>query len=146
MLKNIFILLLTTNVLATTITPIKTNMPTNPDQKKIITIGFYDNKECKKTPKAIRKIYLQDCFFWQRKTHNNSYRDNSINNLQCFKDRLCYTQYPESNNCKIAKNGIFAHKQFSTTCTKEAQGTAWAKIISGSEFCQPTPKDFQCPQ
>ena len=146
-MRQVFIILiLTNNIYAQTITPTKTNTPQNPDPKNIITVGFYNNSKCTGTPKAIRQIYLQDCFFWQRKTTKNSTRDNSMNNLKCFKDRLCYTQYPNSNNCKTSQQGIFKNKAFFTTCTREKQGNSWSRILSGTEFCKKTPKKFKCPK
>jgi hypothetical protein len=129
-----------------TVFPLSTNAETDKNHIKIV-VGFYKNAKCSGQPLAQRTMYLQNCFSWTR-AYNEGERDNSANNFQCYKNKVCYTQYPLTKNCSEQQPGLTRNKQLSTQCQQEI-GTGkkmWSKILSGTESCPKSPSNFQCPE
>jgi hypothetical protein len=89
----------------------------------------------------IRFDLAQDCYGWSRDS-SRGVVDNSASRFQCYRDRLCYTQTPNSRTC----GGRPEDKQSRTDrCTLEPQGGLWTKIIGGNENCPVAPAGFECP-
>lgn len=113
------------------------------DNSRVITIGFYTDAQCSPEHQiAERKMdFSAKCFIWRRHVQTGGERDNAAGNFQCYRDRLCYRQFPGNNECK---GDFYADKVFSLQCQSETGGV-WAKILSGTQQCPVAPKDFQCP-
>ena len=144
MLRKILICFIMCQAAHATLTPIATNGVMDPDISKI-EVEFYSNHLCKGEPIAKRIMHLQNCFSWTRKTETGT-RDNSANNFICHRDKICYTQYPLSKNCKAARPELTKNKFFSTHCKLEpGSKKTWSIIKSGTEKCPLSKKDFKCP-
>jgi hypothetical protein len=118
---------------------------TNPDAAcaAVVTVGLYGDDTC--TPgrelMLIRFNLAQDCYGWSRDS-NRGVVDNSATRFRCYRDRLCYTQTPQTLAC----DGRPEDKQTRTDrCTPEPQGTLWTKLLSGTESCPEAPPGFECP-
>lgn len=132
-------------------TPTEYSASIDPKDGAIITVGFYLDDKCTNGTEVAKIQYniSTECFGWTRNTAEGGTRDNSANNFQCYRDRVCYTQYVNSIDCMadvLEANKIGHNKEFTTdSCTKDT-GKLWSKIISGTEMCPVAPEDFQCPE
>ena len=108
-----------------------------------VLIAFYDDAEC--TNQVGARVYdtSQTCFaFTARDTPAGA---SSATRFQCYRDRLCYTQFYSSDSCSDGGRGSTDNQAKLGECTKEAAGTRYAKLISGTEDCPEAPAGFECP-
>jgi hypothetical protein len=106
-----------------------------------VVIAFYDDAAC--THEVGRRRYdtAQACFAWVASGSNA--QENSATRFQCFSDRLCYTQHPDSLDCA---GGLATDKEARTgLCLKEPAGRLYSMLQSGNEGCPAPPPGFQCP-
>ncbi len=109
----------------------------------VVTMGLYGNDQC--TPGTevmlIRFNLAQDCYGWSRDS-SRGVVDNSASRFQCYRDRLCYTQTPNSLTC----GGRPEDKQSRTDgCTLEPQGNLWTRLLDGTQNCPVPAAGFECP-
>jgi len=109
-----------------------------------VTIGFYTDSRCMAGTEVGTRRYdtRQTCFSWTAIGSNA--QENSATRFQCYRDRLCYTQHPNSLSC--GGSGLATDKESRTdVCTKEPAGQLYSRILSGTEGCPLPPAGFQCP-
>ena len=106
-----------------------------------VVIAFYDDAACTREVGRRRYDTGRACFAWTAAGSNAE--ENSATRFQCYSDRLCYTQHPNSLTCsgavptdKQARKGL---------CLKEPAGRLYAMLLSGSDACPPPPPGFECP-
>lgn len=106
-------------------------------------VGFYQDATCTPGTEVMTLNYdlSQTCFGWRRQASTSTH-DNSATNFQCYRDRVCYTQYTKVLTCDTTATD----KQFSSdTCTLDDSGGVWLKLLSGTESCPVAPAGFTCP-
>lgn len=109
----------------------------------IILIGLFADDACTNQVFSYKLDTGQSCSGWTRETGTGS-RDNSGTRFQCFKDRLCYTQYVDSYSCD-ASAAHAEDKEVRTECLKDPTPGIWAKALGGTENCPDAPMGFACP-
>lgn len=106
-----------------------------------IQLGLYGNEACDGEPVLVVTLPLeQPCVGWDRVV-----RQNSATRFQCYRDRLCYTQYVSSGTCDAGEATRVEDKESRTTCTDDPTPNIWTKILSGTESCPEAPAGFECP-
>lgn len=106
-----------------------------------IRIGLFSNDTCDGEPVLVVDLPLeQPCVGWDRQV-----RQNSATRFQCWRDRLCYTQYVSSFTCDASEAMRVEDKESWTHCTKDPTPNIWTRILSGTEQCPEAPADFACP-
>jgi hypothetical protein len=106
-----------------------------------IRLGLFASDTCDGEPVLIVTLPLeQPCVGWDR-----GVRQNSATRFQCYRDRLCYTQYVASPTCDAAEATLVEDKESRTTCTKDPTPRIWTRILSGTEGCPEAPEGFACP-
>lgn len=108
-----------------------------------VLIGLFDDDKCTNQVFSYKLDIGRPCSGWSRETGSGS-RDNSGTRFQCFKDRLCYTQYVESYSCADSAARV-EDKEVRTECTKDPTPDIWAKVLGGIENCPDVPMGFECP-
>src|SRR5262245_43368499 len=60
-----------------------------------VTIAFYSDAECTEANKAGQRAYDTglECFSWEGGANADG---NSVTRFQCYNDRICYTQHPNT--------------------------------------------------
>lgn len=108
-----------------------------------VLIAFYDDAECQ-NQRGMR-VYDTglDCFSWT--AAGSKAKENSATRFQCYADRLCYTQHPNSHTCEDGGFGRTDKQAMLNTCLKEPEGVLYSKLIGGTEACPPAPEGFECP-
>jgi hypothetical protein len=106
-------------------------------------IAFFSDAAC--TQQVGMRSYdtSQVCFSWT--AMGSMAQENSATRFQCYADRLCYTQHPNTLDCT---DGGFAQTDKEARlneCLKEPDGLLYSKLISGTESCPPAPAGFTCP-
>jgi hypothetical protein len=119
---------------------------TNPDAacSAQITIGLYGDGECTRGEERMLIVMnlAQDCYGWTRSSDRGEVH-NSATRIQCYRDRICYTQHTTTLACDGANR---TDKETRTDrCTPEPQGGLWTRIIGGTEACPEPPPGFACP-
>ena len=108
-----------------------------------VVIAFYTGSDCSAATEVGRRTYdtAQACFAWTAVGSNA--QENSATRFQCYRDRVCYTQHPNTLDC----SGALATDKESRTalCLKEPQGALYSRIVSGTESCPEPPPGFACP-
>jgi hypothetical protein len=106
-----------------------------------IRLGLFASDTCDAEPVLIVTLALdQPCVGWDR-----GVRQNSATRFQCYRDRLCYTQYVASPTCDATEATRVEDKESWTTCTKDPTPNIWTRILSGTEGCPEAPEGFACP-
>ena len=106
-----------------------------------IRLGLFGNENCDGEPVLVVTLPLeQPCVGWDR-----GVRLNSATRFQCWRDRLCYTQYVSSGTCDATEAMRVEDKESWTTCTKDPTPSIWTRILSGTEDCPEAPAGFACP-
>jgi hypothetical protein len=106
-----------------------------------VVIAFYTDAAC--TQQAGQRRYHTEmaCFSWV--ANGSNAQENSASHMQCYRDRLCYTQHPNSLTCE---GGFSTHKEARVgECVKEPAGRLYSRIVSGTEGCPEPPAGFTCP-
>ncbi|HVV82385.1 MAG TPA: hypothetical protein VHE35_04870 [Kofleriaceae bacterium] len=108
-----------------------------------VLIALYDDAAC--THQVGQRVYdtSQTCFAFT--AHDSPGGANSATRFQCYRDRLCYTQFYNSDSCSDGGHGSTDEQARLGECVKEAAGTRYAKLISGTEQCPEAPAGFECP-
>lgn len=108
-----------------------------------VLIAFYSDAAC--TAQVGMRTYdtSRDCFSWTAMGSNAS--ENSATRFQCYKDRLCYTQHPNSLTCTDGGFGRTDKQAKLNTCLKEPDGSLYSKLLSGTDSCPTAPTGFECP-
>jgi len=109
-----------------------------------VTIGFYADDRCLPGTEVGTRRYdtRQTCFPWTAVGSNA--QENSATRFQCYRDRLCYTQHPNSLSC--GGSGLATDKESRTdVCLKEPAGALYSRILGGTDACPVAPAGFQCP-
>jgi hypothetical protein len=106
-----------------------------------VRLGLYGNDTCDGEPVLVVTLPLSEpCVGWDRVV-----RQNSATRFQCYRDRLCYTQYVSSFTCDASEAMRVEDKESRTTCTDDPTPGIWTKILSGTEECPEAPPGFECP-
>lgn len=106
-----------------------------------IKLGLFASDACDGEPVLVVTLPLeQPCVGWDR-----GVRQNSATRFQCWRDRLCYTQYVASGTCDAAEATLVEDKESRTTCTDDPTPNIWTRILSGTEDCPEAPAGFECP-
>jgi hypothetical protein len=108
-----------------------------------VLIAFYSDANC--TTQVGMRTYdtKLDCFSWT--AAGSSAQENSATRFQCYKDRLCYTQHPNSLTCGDGGVGRTDKQAKLNTCLKEPEGSLYSKLLSGTDSCPTAPAGFECP-
>jgi hypothetical protein len=105
-----------------------------------VVIAFYEDAACSQEVGRRRYDTGQSCFTWVAQGSNA--QENSADRFQCYRDRICYTQHPNSLSC----SGMATDKQSRTdVCLKEPAGRLYSRVVSGTDGCPPAPAGFECP-
>ena len=106
-----------------------------------VVIAFYDDAACTREVGRRRYDTSLACFSWVAVGSNA--QENSATRFQCFSDRVCYTQHPDSLTCD---GGLATDKESRTgLCLKEPAGRLYSMLVSGTESCPAPPLGFECP-
>ncbi len=108
-----------------------------------VLIAFFSDAAC--TAQVGQRTYdtSQTCFTWTAAGSNAG--ENSATRFQCYRDRLCYTQHPNTLTCGQGGFGWTDKQARLGQCLKEPDGLLYSKLISGSEGCPEAPVGFECP-
>src|SRR4029453_19264794 len=107
-----------------------------------VTIAFYTDAACTQQAGQRRYHTEMSCFSWV--AQGSHAQENSANRFQCYRDRLCYTQHPNSLTCE---GGFSTAKEARVgECLKEPAGRLYSKVLSGTESCPVAPAGFDCPR
>jgi hypothetical protein len=111
-----------------------------------VTIAFYPDASCTPGTETGQRVYDtgQTCFSWTAAGSNAG--DNSATRFQCYKDRICYTQHPNSLTCEQATPGPTDKQAKTSECLKEPSGTLYSKVLAGTDNCPAAPQGFECPE
>lgn len=106
-------------------------------------IAFYSDAAC--TTMVGMRSYdtSQECFTWT--APGSSAMENSATRFQCYQDRLCYTQHPNTLDCTDGGFGQTDKQARLAMCIKEPDGQLYSMLLSGTEACPPSPAGFECP-
>lgn len=106
-------------------------------------VAFYSDAAC--TQQVGMRSYdtSQTCFAWTAQGSNA--QENSASRFQCYRDRLCYTQFPDSLTCGDGGHGSTDKQARLGECVKEPAGALYSKLVSGTEACPEAPPGFECP-
>ena len=107
-----------------------------------VTIAFYTDAACTEQAGQRRYHTEMSCFSWV--AQGSHAQENSASHFQCYRDRLCYTQHPNSLTCE---GGFSTDKEARVgECVKEPAGRLYSKILGGTESCPAAPEGFNCPR
>lgn len=108
-----------------------------------VLIAFYSDAGC--TTQVGMRTYdtTKDCFSWT--AQGSSAQENSATRFQCYKDRLCYTQHPNTLDCGDGGFGRTDKQAKLGVCLKEPDGALYSKLLSGTDGCPTVPAGFECP-
>lgn len=110
----------------------------------VVLVGLFDDDKCENQVFSYKLDIARSCSGWTRQVGSGT-KDNSGTRFQCFKDRLCYTQYVDSYTCDAQKAAHAEDKEARTSCTKDPTPGIWAKVLGGTEECPDAPSGFECP-
>jgi hypothetical protein len=108
-----------------------------------VLIALYSDAACTNQVGARTYDTSQTCFAFT--ASNTPAGASSATRFQCYRDRLCYTQFYSSDSCSDGGHGSTNLQAKLGECVKEAAGTRYAKLISGTEECPEAPAGFECP-
>jgi hypothetical protein len=108
-----------------------------------VVIAFYADAACSAEVGRRRYDTSQACFSWT--AAGSAAMENSATRFQCYRDRLCYTQHPNTHTC--GGGGLSTDKEAHTgACLEEPNGALYSRIVSGTELCPAAPAGFECPR
>lgn len=106
-----------------------------------VRIGVYESDDCAGEPRMVQTLTISEaCVAW-----SHGERENSATRFQCWRDRLCYTQYVASGTCDPDAAILFTDKEARTSCQKDPTPKIYTKILGGTEACPEPPPGFECP-
>lgn len=108
-----------------------------------VLIAFYDDAACSHQVGMRTYDTAETCFSWVAQGSNA--QENSASRFQCYRDRLCYTQFPNSTTCGDGGHGSTDKQAKVGECIKEPAGQLYAMVLSGTEACPEAPAGFECP-
>jgi hypothetical protein len=111
-----------------------------------IVVDLYATDQC--TEPAVFSYTLdiaKPCSGWSRQKGSSTMTD-SATRFQCYRDRVCYTQYVATETCDAQASVLTTDKESRTTCLKDDTPNIWTKIRSGTESCPEAPAGFECPE
>lgn len=110
-----------------------------------VIIAFFTDASCSAANKVGQRAYdtSLDCFSWTAQGSNA--QENSATRFQCYNDRICYTQHPNTLTC-TGGMGPTDKQAKNAECIKEPAGTLYSKLLSGNEGCPAPPPGFECPE
>ena len=110
-----------------------------------VIIAFYTDADCNAGSQKGQRAYntAMDCFSWSANGSNAT--ENSATRFQCYSDRLCYTQHPNSLTCEDGGFGATDKQAKNGECVKEPEGMLYSQIVGGNEGCPAPPPGFECP-
>jgi hypothetical protein len=102
-------------------------------ESRTVEVGIWGNGgDCSGDPAFILEVPLtQACFGWERSLENGETRWNSATRFQCYQDRVCYSQHPDSDTCEAPLGTT--DKEWRSECS------AGTKLLSGTDDCPPAP-------
>ena len=111
-----------------------------------VVIGFFSDPACSEAVSGPASSRTYDtsmaCFSW---SGSSSAGENSVTNMQCYRDRLCYTQHPASLVCASQPTDKEARTDRCVLDTAGPEGSIYALILSGTASCPEAPEGFECP-
>lgn len=106
-----------------------------------VRIGLFPSDACEGEPLLTLTFPIdRPCSGWY---HGD--RPNSASRFQCYRDRLCYTQYVSSGTCDAEEARKVEDKESRTACTKDPTPKIYTRILGGTEGCPEAPAGFECP-
>jgi len=106
-------------------------------------IAFYSDAACT-TMVGMRSYDTSlECFTWT--AMGSSAQENSATRFQCYADRVCYTQHPNTLDCGDGGFGATDKQARLAMCIKEPDGALYSMLLSGTESCPAAPAGFECP-
>src|SRR5207248_3008798 len=122
------------------------NAPTggDPSCSAKVRIGLYKDDTCTAGAEVlvVELDVSQPCSGWSRQTGTGT-REDSATRFQCYRDRVCYTQYVGNGTCSAGQR--VEDKEARTDCQKDPTPGIWTRILSGTEVCPEAPAGFACP-
>ena len=106
-------------------------------------IAFYSDAACTQMVGMRSYDTSQECFSWS--SPGSSAGENSATRFQCYADRLCYTQHPNTTDCTDGGFGATDKQARLGMCLKEPDGALYSKLLSGTDACPAAPAGFECP-
>lgn len=108
-----------------------------------VQIAFFSDAAC--TAQVGMRVYdtSKDCFSWT--AAGSSAQENSATRFQCYRDRLCYTQHPNTLACGDGGFGRTDKQAKLGVCLKEPDGALYSKLLGGTDACPMAPTGFECP-
>ena len=108
-----------------------------------VLIAFFSDANC--TTQVGMRTYdtTKDCFSWTAQGSNA--QENSATRFQCYRDRLCYTQHPNTLSCGDGGFGRTDKQAKLNTCLKEPDDALYSNLLSGTNNCPNAPAGFECP-
>ena len=100
-------------------------------------IAFYSDAACTAMVGMRSDDTAQECFSWT--SAGSMAMENSATRFQCYADRLCYTQHPNSVDCTDGGFGRTDKQARLNMCIKEPDGQLYSMLLSGTEACPPAP-------
>jgi len=109
------------------------------DTDRTIEVGVWGNGgDCDTEPAFVMVVEQTNaCFGWERSISATETRWNSATNIVCYRDRVCYTQHPDSEDC-TSSMGTTDKQWLVDDCSMGAS------VISGTEDCPEAPPEG-CP-
>jgi hypothetical protein len=116
---------------------------TSCQETALVEVGIFGDDTCTGTPMLTYTLDIsKTCSGWTREGRGQTIY-NSGSRFQCYRDRLCYTQFVETLSCDGTRA---TDKEVSTTeCIKDQTPNIWVKIMGGTEGCPEAPAGFACP-
>jgi hypothetical protein len=110
-----------------------------------IVVGLYGDDACTGEPLFTYTLDVaRPCSGWSRES-DTGIKTDSASRFECYRDRVCYTQYVGSETCDAAASTLITDKETRTSCLKDPTPNIWAKIESGTEGCPDAAAGFECP-
>ena len=110
-----------------------------------VVVDLYADDQC--TEPAVFSYTLdlgEACSGWSRQVSGTT-RTDSASRFQCYRDRVCYTQYVDRETWDATASMMITDKESRTACLKDHTPGIWTKIRSGTEGCPEAPAGFDCP-
>lgn len=118
----------------------------DPACNAVVVVGLYGDDNCTPGSEVLTISFniAAACFGWSRVSGSDTVY-NSASRFQCYRDRLCYTQYVHSCVCSSENAQKVEDKDARTTCQKDPTPGIWTKVLSGTDACPEAPAGFECP-
>lgn len=118
----------------------------DPACNSTVVVGLYGNDKCTPGAEVLTVTFpiAEPCVGWSRSAGGDTVY-NSASRFQCFRDRLCYTQYVHNCSCSADQARMVEDKEARTTCLKDSTPDIWVRVLSGTDNCPDAPTGFACP-